>query len=288
MKLCVISSDENWHLNDLRRAAGADVQIDNFRFQYIADDLTSTQHELCQYDCLLTRAMPPGSLQQIIFRMDVLLKLEQQGVRIVNPPRAIEMSVDKYLALTRLDQANVPTPPTSVSQTTGQALEQFERLGGDVVLKPLFGSMGRGLERICSLDDAQKRFAEIEMTGEVIYQQVYVPHGDFDLRLLVIGEQIFAMKRINENHWISNLAQGASGVPHEASVIEKSLAREAATAVATEIAGVDIVIDQQTGQPYVLEVNSAPSWKGISAVLGIDIGRQVLEYLMSSRCRITK
>lgn len=281
MRICVISSNENWHLNDLRRAAGKGIEIDNLSFQQLADDLTNPSHELSRYNCLLTRAMPAGSLQQIIFRMDVLLKLEQQGVRIVNPPRAIEMAVDKYLALTRLQAAQIPIPPTAVSQTAKQALEQFERLGSDIVLKPLFGSMGRGLERVTSINEARKRFEELESIGEVIYQQVFVPHNDFDLRLLVIGEKVFSMKRINRDHWVSNLAQGGIGVAHQATEAELNLARRAAAAVSTQFAGVDLVIDQRTGQPYVLEVNSAPSWKGISAVLRIDIARHLLEYLMS-------
>jgi RimK family alpha-L-glutamate ligase len=281
MRLCVLTANNSWHLHDLKRAGGGDYHIDSVDFSQLSDRLTGCNHWLHQYDCLFTRSMPAGSLQQIIFRMDVLLRLEHEGLRIVNPPRAIEMAVDKYLSLVRLHQAKIPIPPTAVSQSLEQALEHFERLGGDVVLKPLFGSMGRGLERISRPADAATRFANLIINGEVIYQQAFVPHHDFDLRLLVIGERVFSMKRINPNHWISNLAQGAIGIPHAATPAEISLALAAAAAVSTEIAGVDLLFDQRTGQPYVLEVNSAPSWKGISKVLNFDIARSILDYLKS-------
>jgi RimK family alpha-L-glutamate ligase len=232
--------------------------------------------------------MPSGTLQQVVFRMDVLLTLQGQGLMIVNPPRAIELAVDKYLSLCHLQDAGVPIPPTAASQTALQGLAQFEELGGDVVCKPLFGSRGRGLERITSKERASERFSELESMGEVIYQQRFVPHSDFDLRLLVIGEAVWGMKRVNPGHWISNLAQGATGLPQSVSESQRELALNAAQAVSAKIAGVDVVIDEVTGESLVVEVNSAPSWKGISNVLDVDFGRAVLDFLESELRQSTR
>ncbi len=287
MNLCVLSAADSWHFHDLKRAARKTEQISCRPFESLADFLPDASphaspnitHPLERFDCLLTRAMPAGSLQQVVFRMDVLLKLERRGLSVINPPRAIEMAVDKYLSLTRFQEANIPSPPSAVSQQVSEAMVHFERLGGDVVLKPLFGSMGRGLQRIHSPVTAELRFAELVANHEVIYQQKFIPHRDFDLRLMVIGEQVFAMKRVNPNQWIHNLAQGATGCPYQPTEQETELAIEAARAVETQIAGVDLVIDETSGQPYVLEVNSAPSWRGISSVLQVDIARHILDFL---------
>jgi hypothetical protein len=51
---------------------------------------------------VLVRMMPPGSLEQVVFRMDALHRLEAAGVPVVNPPRAVEAAVDKYLAHARM------------------------------------------------------------------------------------------------------------------------------------------------------------------------------------------
>ena len=49
---------------------------------------------LSDYDGVLVRTMPPGSLEQVVFRMDVLHRLEKRGVRVLNPPLAVEACVE--------------------------------------------------------------------------------------------------------------------------------------------------------------------------------------------------
>ena len=88
--------------------------------------------------------MPPGSLEQVVFRMDALHRLAAAGVPVLNPPRAVEAAVDKYLTLALLAAAGLPVPSTWTGQSAAEALAAFEELGGDVVVKPLFGSEGRG------------------------------------------------------------------------------------------------------------------------------------------------
>ncbi|MBY0460862.1 MAG: 30S ribosomal protein S6--L-glutamate ligase, partial [Gemmataceae bacterium] len=103
---------------------------------------------LSPFDAVLVRTMPSGSLEQVVFRMDLLHDAAASGMPVLNPPRAVEACVDKYLTTARLARAGIPTPPTAVSQRSADALIAFEELGGDVVLKPLFGSEGRGMCRI--------------------------------------------------------------------------------------------------------------------------------------------
>jgi len=281
MKICVLAEPDSWHFLDLQRAAGqggGSHWLTHYSFEELSADV-GEPHPLEEYDAVLARAMPGGSLSQIIFRMDVLLELERRGVRIFNPPRTIEASVDKYLTLCLLQRHDIPVPRTMVSQTMESALQQFAQFTGNVVVKPIFGSMGRGLSRIRSVAEAEVCFAEQLQKGEVIYQQEFIEHGGTDLRLLVIGDEVLAMKRINPDHWITNIAQGASGHRHHPSENEIELARRAAAAVGASIAGVDLVYDSLTGKPYVLEINSAPSWQAISAVLNLDIARKIMEWI---------
>ena len=110
-------------------------------------------------DGVLVRMMPPGSLEQVVFRMDALHRLEALGVPVLNPPRAVEASVDKYLVA---GPARAPRacrcPPTWAGESADEALAAFEALGGDVVVKPLFGSEGRGLVRV---SDRELRPADV-------------------------------------------------------------------------------------------------------------------------------
>ena len=88
--------------------------------------------------------MPAGSLEQVVFRMDIL---HSAKVPVLNPPRAVETCVDKFLTSARLAAAGLPTPETTACQTADDALAAFAELGGDVVVKPLFGAEGRGIAR---------------------------------------------------------------------------------------------------------------------------------------------
>ncbi len=155
MRLTVLCSPGSWYLADLRRAAGSQHQVSQASFAQLISHLEAPQWtassagtDLRAADCILVRTMPPGSLEQVVFRMDVLGRLAAAGAVVVNPPRSLEAAVDKYLASSKLQAAGLLVPRTIVCQSVDDAMAAFARLGGDVVLKPLFGSEGRGIARL--------------------------------------------------------------------------------------------------------------------------------------------
>src|SRR5438552_2200692 len=149
MRIALLSGGGGWHVRDLERAAAAlghgAAAVD---FRRVQAGLPGAGDSLRAYDAVIVRTMPPGSLEQVVFRMDVLHRFEAGGGRVLNPPRALETCIDKYLASVRLDAAGLAVPPTIVCHDTESAMEAFARLGGDVVVKPLFGSEGRGMVRL--------------------------------------------------------------------------------------------------------------------------------------------
>ena len=68
-------------------------------------------------------------------------------------------------------------------------MEAFERLGRDVVVKPIFGSEGRGMVRVTDPELAWRTFRAIERTQAVLYVQRFVPHPGWDLRAFVLERQ---------------------------------------------------------------------------------------------------
>lgn len=287
MHIAVLASPESWYLADLRRAAGTRHRISRVSFSQLASRLDggslsvgSSGIDLSGVDCLLVRTMPPGSLEQVVFRMDALARLEAGGTRVVNPPRALEAAVDKYLASAKIQAAGLPVPRTVVCQTVNDAMAAFGLLGGDVVVKPLFGSEGRGITRVTDEAIALRAFKAIVQLQSVLYVQEFVPHAGFDLRLLVIGERVLAMKRTNHADWRTNVARGATTEPFQPTDEMVRIARSAAAAVGAPLAGVDLLPDQD-GRLYVLEVNAVPGWRALAATLHIDVAAMVLDYLGS-------
>ena len=139
------------------------------------------------------RMMPPGSLEQVVFRMDALHRIAAAGIPVLNPPRAVEAAVDKYLTLSLLDRAGIPVPPTWAGESATEALEVFAALGGDVVVKPLFGSEGRGLVRISDPELAWRTFHALERLNAVLYLQRVVRHPGHDLRVFVLRGSVLGV-----------------------------------------------------------------------------------------------
>jgi len=234
--------------------------------------------DLRRVEAVLVRTMPPGSLEQVVFRMDVLGRLEAAGKLVINPARAVEAAVDKYLATARLQEAGLTVPRTVVSQTVDDALAGFAALGGDVVVKPLFGAEGRGIARIDDEALAQRAFSLLVQLGAVIYQQEFIPHDGFDLRVLVVGQHVWGMRRRNPLDWRTNVSRGATAEPLELTHELVETARRGADAVAAPLAGVDL-LPGRDGKLYAIEVNAVPGWQAISRVTGVDLAGRVLQYV---------
>jgi ribosomal protein S6--L-glutamate ligase len=252
--------------------------------QAYGDQLTvmASGSNLDQFDAVLVRSMPPGSLEQVVFRMDALAQLPARGVAVVNSAKAIETAVDTYLATARLQAAGLPVPQTIVCQAAGDALAAFDLLGGDVVVKPLFGGEGRGITRVSDAAVARRVFMALEQIGAVLYLQRFLPHEGVDWRLLVVGDEVFGMQRINRDDWRTNVSLGARPAPLEVTVELAQLARRAATAVGASVAGVDL-LPAADGQLYALEVNAVPGWRALAEVTGVDVAAHVLRHVAAVR-----
>ncbi len=240
----------------------------------------------CEMDAVVVRSMPLGSLEQVIFRMDCLQVWESHGVPIINPPRTLELAIDKWLTLHRLQLAGVNVPATIACQSRAAAIEAFETLGRDVVVKPLFGGEGRGLIRVQDMDMAWRVFGTLQQLGQVLYVQEFCPHFGYDIRVLFIGEQHYSIKRhAVGDAWRTNLAQGSLAEPHSLSDAEWDLARRSSQAVGGTLLGIDL-LPCRDGRLLVLEVNAVPGWRGLSKALNVDIAAQVISHVQqASDCR---
>ena len=277
----IMGGKEGWHVKDLLRAAqslGVKAHVTDFRL--ISHSLAQpSKQSFEEADCTIIRTMPPGSLEQVVFRMDVLHALQRQGKKVLNPPRALESAVDKFLASELLQSHGLDIPHTFCCQDSDTAMEAFERFGKDIVVKPLFGAEGRGILRIEDEQLAWRVFRAIEKIGGVIYLQPYIKHPGWDLRIFILGKKVLGgMKRTApQGAWMTNVAQGGKGEAYKLNSNLEEIGIKASNAVGAEIAGVDLILDEN-GKWLVLEVNAVPGWKAFAPVTGIDIAREILIY----------
>ena len=220
-------------------------------------------------DAVLVRTMSGGSFEAVTHRLGILHALEALGVPVWNSARAIERCVDKSMTSFLIARAGVPTPQTWTAETREQAAAMVQREEGVFVLKPLFGSQGRGLRLIRSADELPPP----EEVSGLYYLQRYVGvdrNGYHDFRLLVSRGRVVAAMMRHSTHWITNVKRGGKPVAAMPDSTMKDLALAATAAVGADFAGVDIIHDAE-GHPSVLEVNSMPAWSGLQRTTTVDI-----------------
>jgi len=243
--------------------------------------LTSDGAALLEADAVLARIIPHGSLEQIIYRVNALHWIEARGTRVMNSPRAIERTVDKFYTTALLEHAGLDVPDTIVCERADDALAAAGRFG-DVVFKPLFGSMGRGMVRVSDPDTAFRVARAFEELRAVFYVQRAIDHGGRDIRVFVVGGRVLgAVERIAPpGDWRTNVARGGTACAIDLPGEWSELAIRAAAAVGTDYAGVDLLPDRD-GRTYVLEVNGIPGWQGLQQATGIDVAGAIVQHLES-------
>ncbi len=285
MRAAILGANPGWHAEQMQRAlelrghSCALLPITQLVARVgVAPRLSCLNTELDAFDLVLVRFIPRGSLEQIIFRLDALHLLEERGLRVINRPAAIERTVDKLYTSGLLEQAGLPTPRTVVCETSADALKAFAELGGDVVVKPLFGAMGLGIARIEDRDVAYRVFKALEMERAIYYLQETIAHPGCDIRAFVMGQRVVAAMERFSDDWRTNVARGGQARPCRLTPMQEELALKAARAVGADYAGVDL-LPAANGQLYVLEVNSIPGWKGLQTTSPLDIATELVIYL---------
>jgi len=238
-------------------------------------------------ELIVVRSMPGSMhpthrLEEVIFRMNLLSRFADQGKIVINTPRSLEISIDKHLSLCHLKKHGLCVPMTRVVQGTDAIQHAWEQFDGDCILKPLFGSQGRGLIRLTSVHDVQEltRNAVAHRTqGGIFFIQEHIAHQGWDVRIMLAGPHHFAMRRrAAPGEWRTNLACGGTAEAFTAPQEWIDYARKAAYAVGTDIAGVDL-LPTPDGGVVVLEVNGVPGWQGLEKVTGSAITETVAQHL---------
>jgi len=289
LKVGIIASDRReWHVQQLqgelaRRGVEAYVfPATRFLSRIEARPMVSVRgYGIDDFDALIVRKVPGGTPEQVFYRMDVLHRLEDFGVYVINPAESIERAVDKYYTSTLLEDAGIKSPRTIVTERFSEAMDGFEELGGDVVVKPLFGSLGMGMVRVSDRDVAYRVFRALETTRSVYYLQEFIPHGNRDIRAFVVGGRVIAsMRRVAEG-WKTNISSGARAEPYELEEELADLSIRASETIGLEYAGVDLLRSERDGSVYVAELNSTPGWQGLQTVTERNIAAIIVDHILS-------
>jgi tetrahydromethanopterin:alpha-L-glutamate ligase len=236
---------------------------------------------------IFVRGVPGGTLEQVIFRLNILHALYDSGIPVYNTPKAIERTVDKSLTSLLLSRAGIPTPTTWICETPEHAkiILDKETLNGEkIVSKPLFGSQGVGIHLL----DNKSGLIHDEKFAGIYYLQRFIERQNneyTDIRVLVLDGVAKAAMLRRGKEWLTNRSQGASCEPL---ILDKSiadLAESACKILNIDYAGVDIIQDKK-GHFYIIEVNSIPAWHGLQSVVNFDIASCLIDSFVGQIDRI--
>jgi [lysine-biosynthesis-protein LysW]---L-2-aminoadipate ligase len=208
--------------------------------------------------------------------------LEFLDVPVINKYEVANNCGNKMITSLLLKKHNVPTPKTYFSFSSEAALENLEKVGYPLVIKPIVGSWGRG---VIPLKDRETADAIIEVRelsdgplDRIYYLQEMIKRPPRDIRVIVVGDQVVsAMYRTSSGGFKTNIALGAEPILCEITKELEDVCMKASKAVGGGILGVDVMEDEKRGL-VVHEVNNTVEFKGLSKVSKKNIPKEMIDF----------
>jgi RimK family alpha-L-glutamate ligase len=217
-------------------------------------------------DLALGRLDVADTLDGVEPGLDLLDRLQAQGVVVLNPTCALVAAHDKLLTARALRAAGLPHPSTML---LGPGAEPPRGLDYPLVLKPRFGSWGRDVRLCRDVNELRQAVTELSfrpwMRSHGALLQELVPPAGYDLRLIVAAGRVIGAARRDAapGECRTNVTLGATSSPADPPALVRRLAEAAATAIAGDLVGVDLL---PHGESWViLELNGAVDWRACYA-----------------------
>lgn len=204
---------------------------------------------------------------------------------VVNPSAAIDLCSNKVATLARLRRFGIATVPYRLVLGRADLAKAIDVLGCPMVIKPVYGGLGRRVMLVRELAVADSIYDYVEQFGQgfdrALIAQPYL-EGASDVRVLAIdGHAVAAMERRPTGDWRANVELGATAEPIEVTDKIASLTNEIAGHVGAGLFGLDLF--RWDGGLVVNEVNHSPLFRGIAEATGLDVGELIAANLLGAR-----
>ena len=295
VRLGIISAypDEDWHAQRIAAAARSRCDAEILSPLDFGADIDGTRQILLvkgephwKFDAFLTpRALGEDGDHEL--QLEMYRTLAEEGVVLVNDVRALMTAIDKFKTSWLLMKGGIPTPRALVTQRIEGTEPALRALGGRAVVKPLYGSLGIGVELVESYE--KERFEACLKRWKALYFQAFVDGQGRDVRAFVVGDRVEgAIQRIAQpGEFRTNVHLGGTATETTISDGAAQVAVRAAKLLGLDYAGVDL-LETHSG-PMVLEVNGTPLFKGIYDATGKDMGVAIVEHALARiAARISK
>ena len=212
--------------------------------------------------------------------------LEFMDIPVINKFDVANTCGNKMITSMLLKKNNIPTPKTYFSFTAEAALENFEKIGYPLVIKPIIGSWGRSVMPIKDKDTAEAVIENRQVTDgpqdRIYYLQEMIDRPPRDIRVITVGDQaVSAMYRKSSGGFKTNIALGADPELCEITKEIEDLCEKTSKAVGGGILGIDLMEDKEKGL-VVHEVNNTVEFKGLVKVSKKNIPQEMIDFAISN------
>ena len=279
IRTLILTEKEGWHYQQLKLSlTKLNHLVDSACISDISIILNNNEailenkgERLPKIDNIIVRFIPGGTLEEIVFYLNILKILESMNVRVVNNASSIESTVDKLYTSYLLNNNNINCPKTYVmrGQEAASKFISNYHYESKLIYKPLFGSQGDNIRLIEGSSDLDK----LDNQTNIYYFQEYLENRpNYDYRVLVINNKnnikYFYMTRYGDT-FVNNFSKGAKCVRENLNEEVIELAIKSSKLLNMDFCGVDII--EHNKKYYVIEVNSIPAWKGLQKVESANI-----------------
>lgn len=211
--------------------------------------------------------------------------LRSKGVKVFdNNFLSHKYSINKIADLIKLAQAGIPVPDSYHLHDFKKYLPTANKLGYPMICKLTRTGKGAGVYKFDNKEDLTKFVVDLEnreAEPESYLLQEFIPYK-YDLRILIIGSDIFCMRRFpKKGDFRANFSLGGSVELFDLDEKGNTLAINAMQAVDIEVAGVDLLITKDNKR-YILEVNHTPGMIGMEKATSKNIAGIYLEYAIKN------
>lgn len=185
-------------------------------------------------------------------------------VPCINSYDSFALTEDKFQTTYLLRQHGIRTADYQLChRDDNHELHKTLAKWGKMIYKPTDGWGGVGLTKIENQEALDMLMPSMNhMDLRFLYVEKFVKYDNTDFRVDIVDGEFVACygRKAKEGDWKTNITSGGSVFLREPSDEVIDIAKRAAQACGTDIAGVDIIYDLEREEYVVLEVNGIPAF----------------------------
>lgn len=286
MKIGVIGLRGAWSTEALskqlskKRVGGDIVEMNEISADLNAGVFSANGLDLLGFDAFIIKKMGKNYSPRLLDELDLLSFIEKKGVSLFSSPSRLRNMISRLSCTLRLQEANIPMPPTLITECPDAAFEWIKSQK-EVVYKPLYSTKARGMKILNKENTSLEELNELfnSDNGMIYLQKIANLNGQDHGLVFLKGEYLGGYTRKGDgSSWNTTTRSGGKYEAYEPPKEIIELAQQAQTPFGLDFCSVDVAITEHG--PIVFEVSAFGGYRGLYESSGIDASEHLSEFII--------